>query len=695
MNAIVSADNHLVIARDMEFSSTSQTQAGMIERSKIPYPNTASDWACYPTYSAVHYYGVHMFSSTDIWLCGEKGTIITTRNQNGGIISGTSAPNPHKEWFGHQTNIYDNLYSITAVNSDIVIAVGQNGKIIKTSNASSVNNLITTCENPISPTFTLVNPVCEGDFLDSLSTLSLENITGTWSPTINNKQTTIYTFTPTIRQCATTTTMKIEVVPIITPIFTEIASICSGNKLAELPLLSNNGINGTWSPGLNNVKTTNYTFTPTKGQCAISSNMTIIVNPTPEIATLSGPSVICIGTSDTLIPSITGGQWASSNSNIATVNNGIIKGTLDGTVDISYTLADGQCSSKTTTTIAINNLPEVATLTGSSVVCLGSSSTLIPSITGGQWTSSNTNIVTVNEGLIQGVLNGTVDISYTLGGNGCSSSVSKAITVETKPALPQISGPSKICWNGKAMMRASVAGGVWGVENSALILSSPQGLFRNSVKPVIDNFKSGVNYTIKSRLGACSSKAVKNVYVRNITAPSISVIAAKTSLKVNEVTTATATTTINSAGTWSSTNTVVGATANLSNTKTAAVKGLRVGTGANVVYFADDLTSGCRQAGYIAFNVTNALNMVSNNQTELTVPVNVSLYPNPSNGKFTIENLNGAKYVKLLDLLGRVIATHSISLGANLIDFSDVAIGKYMVQISGDTINEIHLILIE
>lgn len=59
------------------------------------------------------------------------------------------------------------------------------------------------------------------------------------------------------------------------------------------------------------------------------------------------------------------------------------------------------------------------------------------------------------------------------------------------------------------MMRASVAGGVWGVENSALLLASPQGLFRNSTKPATDNFKSGVNYTVKSRLGACSSKAIK------------------------------------------------------------------------------------------------------------------------------------------------------------------------------------------
>jgi hypothetical protein len=244
-------------------------------------------------------------------------------------------------------------------------------------------------------------------------------------------------------------------------------------------------------------------------------------------------------------------------------------------------------------------------------------------------------------------------------------------------------------------MRASVAGGVWGVENNALLLASPQGLFRNSVKPVIDNFKSGVNYTIKSRLGACSSKVVKNVYVRNITAPSISVIAAKTSLKVNEVTTATTTTTINSAGTWSSTNTVVGATANLSNTKTAAIKGLRVGTGANVVYFADDVKTGCRQAGYLAFNVTTTSSLVDVNSTQTASVNGVQLYPNPSNGKFTIENTDGSTSVKLVDLTGRVIAKQSINSGTATVDFSGVATGKYMVHITGETINEVQPIVIE
>jgi len=51
--------------------------------------------------------------------------------------------------------------------------------------------------------------------------------------------------------------------------------------LAPLPVLSNNGITGTWLPALNNTATTTYTFTPAAGQCATTTTLQIIVNPRP------------------------------------------------------------------------------------------------------------------------------------------------------------------------------------------------------------------------------------------------------------------------------------------------------------------------------------------------------------------------------------------------------------------------------
>ena len=92
-------------------------------------------------------------------------------------------------------------------------------------------------------------------------------LTGTWSPAMNNTATTTYTFTPTAGQCTTTpATMTIVVNPIVAT-FTQVAPICSGAALADLPTTSDNGVTGTWSPVMNNTATTTYTFTPTIGQC--------------------------------------------------------------------------------------------------------------------------------------------------------------------------------------------------------------------------------------------------------------------------------------------------------------------------------------------------------------------------------------------------------------------------------------------
>lgn len=164
------------------------------------------------------------------------------------------------------------------------------------------------------PTFKQIGAICSGDTLLALQTTSNEGITGTWSPALDNTATTLYTFTPTAGQCATTTTMSITVNPNFIPIFNVVGPICSGDTLASLPTLSNNGINGTWSPTLSNTTTTTYTFAPSAGQCATGATLKIVVNPLvePDFVDLS----ICSGTTppnlDTISPNGIMGTWSPS-----------------------------------------------------------------------------------------------------------------------------------------------------------------------------------------------------------------------------------------------------------------------------------------------------------------------------------------------------------------------------------------------
>jgi gliding motility-associated-like protein len=138
------------------------------------------------------------------------------------------------------------------------------------------------------PTFTQVAAVCLGEIIPALTTSSIEGISGTWLPAINNATTTEYTFTPATGECANTTTMTIVVTPKTTPTFTQVAAICLGEIIPALTTSSIEGISGTWSPAINNATTTEYTFTPATGECAIPTTMTIDVKETPEFTISEG-----------------------------------------------------------------------------------------------------------------------------------------------------------------------------------------------------------------------------------------------------------------------------------------------------------------------------------------------------------------------------------------------------------------------
>jgi gliding motility-associated-like protein len=201
--------------------------------------------------------------------------------------------------------------------------------------------------NPnITPTFTQVAAICSGTTLSALPTTSNNSVTGTWSPALNNLATTTYTFAPASGQCAVSAPLTIVVNPKITPTFTAVASICSGTTLSALPTTSTNSIPGTWSPALNNLATTTYTFAPASGQCAVSTPLTIVVssNITP---TFTAVAPICSGTTLSALPTTSNnsisGTWSPALNNLATTT-------------YTFAPASGQCAVNTTLTVTVQSV---------------------------------------------------------------------------------------------------------------------------------------------------------------------------------------------------------------------------------------------------------------------------------------------------------------------------------------------------
>jgi gliding motility-associated-like protein len=277
------------------------------------------------------------------------------------------------------------------------------------------------------PTFLTINPICAGAFLAPLDNISDNGIAGTWSPALNNLVTTTYTFTPTSGQCAVTATLIIVVNPIITPTFTAIVPICAGATLNALPTTSLNNISGVWAPALNNLTTTTYTFTPSSGQCAVSTTLTIIVNPilTPTFAAI-GP--ICAGTVIAPLPttSLNGitGTWSPALNNLTTGNYVI-------TPDF------GQCAVSTTLTIIVN--PNVTpTFAPIAPKCAGTAIAPLPltSLNGvtGTWAPA---------------INNTTTTTYTFTPSSGQCAFTTIITIVINPIItPTFNSLTAICANG-------------------------------------------------------------------------------------------------------------------------------------------------------------------------------------------------------------------------------------------------------
>jgi gliding motility-associated-like protein/uncharacterized delta-60 repeat protein len=283
-----------------------------------------------------------------------------------------------------------------------------------------------TINTPVTPTFTQPSDSCPGSTLQPLPTISNNRISGSWSPPLDNTISTTYTFTPTAGSCATTASLTLTIKSGITPFFTQVAPICSGDIIPTLPTISNNNISGSWSPTLNNIATTTYTFTPSNGSCANITSMTITVNPytTPTFTQLAP---ICSGEIITALPTI-------SNNGIS----GIWSPALDNTKTTEYTFtpstAVGSCINTTKITVTVNPII-TPTFTQVGPICSGSIINALP-------TTSNNGITGFWSPIIDNANTKTYTFTPTSG--VCAATTSMTIIVNPT-VIPTFTAIAPIC----------------------------------------------------------------------------------------------------------------------------------------------------------------------------------------------------------------------------------------------------------
>jgi subtilisin-like proprotein convertase family protein/uncharacterized protein YjdB len=267
--------------------------------------------------------------------------------------------------------------------------------------------------------------------------------------------------------CITTTIVSVGTMP---STISGTANVCVGSTTT----LSSSPTGGTWSSANSALATTGTATSSSTTVTGVSTGVVAIsytrlgcvretdvtVNAGP--GAISGDSVVCAGNTLTLTNATSGGTWTSSNTSRATVGitSGIVTGgTSAGVVTITYRTSS---TCFVTKQVTVTGTP--AAITGSTIVCLGYTTTLTHPVSGGSWSSSNTSRATIDEsGVVTGLTTGSFVITYSLGG-GCYRTFSMLVY-----GLPSaITGTATVCAGSSTYLSSSTSGGTWSSSNTAV-----------------------------------------------------------------------------------------------------------------------------------------------------------------------------------------------------------------------------------
>jgi gliding motility-associated-like protein len=283
-----------------------------------------------------------------------------------------------------------------------------------------------------------------------------------FSPTVDTTYSVIVTNSS---GCSDSTSIFVQVLPTPTASISGIDTICNGNSTTLTGL---GGGTYSWNTGSNltsiNVSPTvdsTYSVIVDIGGCKDTAFYNVIVNPLPTV-TITGDDTLCNGESTTL--TATGGGSYLWNTS-ATSDSIIVSPST--TTNYNVTVTDSNnCINNNSYNVIVNPLPTI-TITGSTAICLGTSTNLTANGASSYlWnTSATTPSITVSP---------ITNTTYSVVGtdlNGCSDSSQTTVTILPQPTA-LINGDSIICDGESATLNASGGGSyLWNTLDTTAVLT--------------------------------------------------------------------------------------------------------------------------------------------------------------------------------------------------------------------------------
>ncbi|NDC41066.1 MAG: T9SS C-terminal target domain-containing protein [Chitinophagia bacterium] len=209
----------------------------------------------------------------------------------------------------------------------------------------------------------------------------------------------------------------------------------------------------------------------------VSNIVTLVVNPLPVAGTLSGSHSICITAPTSLVSTIAGGTWRTSDTAIATIGSttGLVTPVRVGSVTLTYRVSNSCGIADSMFMVHIDSAYMHEMLSVPGAVCAGATVRATAMHAGGNWSMTNGNASVSSTGVITGISSG-MDTVYHISTNGCGSDTAWAsITVDTVISAGTISGPANVCAGSSISFTATHPGGTWLTSNATMAVVDASG----------------------------------------------------------------------------------------------------------------------------------------------------------------------------------------------------------------------------
>ncbi len=335
---------------------------------------------------------------------------------------------PHTYFLNAATTLTDTLYLDAIGNTNAVFVIQINGALSTSANSRVILMNGAQAKNiywKIEGLLTLNNnSIINGTIVVNNAAIILNN-----GVVINGRAMTTN---------GTITTNTVNVIANTLPdagIINGLSSVFAGMSIT----LSDTHTGGTWSSINSKAVVTSGVIT------GVSSGLDTIryivtnlcgADTATKIVRILGVPTVCVGATLILTDVVSGGIWTTSNST-ASVVGGIITGHSAGVDTIMYSVTNVCGTDIASLTITVNPLPNAGNITGATSLCVGNTTLLTATVSGGTWSSTNSS-VTIVDGLVTAIASNTDTIKYMVS-NSCGMDTAQiSVIINAIPAIPYI-----------------------------------------------------------------------------------------------------------------------------------------------------------------------------------------------------------------------------------------------------------------